>query len=126
MYAKVVGDKELKRKLKAMGESAPLATKDAVREGAEIIRQAAEDKAPRRTGELADTMTATPPQGDGQGIVVKVGPHRHSFYGHFQELGTGPGPAQPFLRPALDEKKDEAARKIGDVLGDRIERAGRG
>lgn len=37
---------------------------------------------------------------------------RDVFYGMFQELGTKFFPAQPFIRPAFDAKKDDIEKKI--------------
>ena len=37
-------------------------------------------------------------------------------YGPYQELGTGRMAAQPYLRPAYDEKRGEALKEIADVL----------
>lgn len=37
-------------------------------------------------------------------------------YGPYQELGTSRMAAQPYLRPAYDEKRGEALKEIADVL----------
>ena len=37
-------------------------------------------------------------------------------YGPYVELGTSKQRAQPYLRPALDEKKPEALKEVSDVL----------
>ena len=37
-------------------------------------------------------------------------------YGPYVELGTSRMRAQPYLRPALDEKKPEALKEVSDVL----------
>ena len=78
-------------------------------EAAEPIRTAAEALAPRRTGLLARSMETERRKARGRTeALVVVGPHRNAFYGTFQEFGLGPGPKQPFLRPAFDTKKDDA------------------
>ena len=37
-------------------------------------------------------------------------------YGPYVELGTSRQRAQPYLRPALDEKRSEALKEVSDVL----------
>ena len=37
-------------------------------------------------------------------------------YGPYVELGTSKQRAQPYLRPAYDEKRGEALREVADVL----------
>lgn len=84
----------------------------ALKAGAEPMRQAAADHAPRDEAagapHLADNIivaVATERQLEATGNetpFVEVGPRREFFYGFFQEFGHGPGPAQPFMRPAFD------------------------
>ena len=50
---------------------------------------------------------------------------RPSKYAHLVEFGTEHSPAEPFLRPALDEKGEEAIAKIGQVMGKGIAREAR-
>jgi len=76
--------------------------------------------APRRTGLLASTITATPPesaQGTGANhFKVRVGPL--VYYGPFQELGTDKMQAQPYLRPALGLLRAHLVRQMArDVIG---------
>lgn len=49
---------------------------------------------------------------DAQETVIAVGPSTRAFYGGLQEFGTANHPAQPFARPAFDEKADEALRRF--------------
>lgn len=58
----------------------------------------------------------------GREKAVKVSPAR---YAHLVEFGTEHSPAEPFLRPALDEKGDEAIARIGAAMGKGIEREAR-
>lgn len=53
------------------------------------------------------------------GSVQASAPH-----GHLVEFGTVNMPAEPYLRPAFDQGKEEAARAIADRLRKRIEKAG--
>ena len=45
------------------------------------------------------------------------------FYGMFHEFGTAKMPAHPILRPAFDNKKDQALDRIKERLAANIERA---
>lgn len=93
---------------------------DATEAGAEIIRQGAEDRAPRRSGQLAgDIQIETELTTDG--FVSKIGPSRRSFYGRFQEFGTPFMAARPFLRPALDEDGPRAQQAMAATLARGIE-----
>lgn len=80
------------------------------------IKRAAESKAPiRKTGKggtLRDSFTTEANVKPGN-IALFLGPGVQAFYGQMQELGTKNHPAQPFLRPAFDEQKNNAARLFG-------------
>lgn len=125
------------------------ASPDAALEGAEVIREEASRRAPRRTGSLADHIVKELDEEalERERVVVKVGPDRDHFYGLFVELGhaqvrvtgryrkggriyrvtenLGHVPPHPFLRPALDAKRQEAQQVIGRALWRAIERAAR-
>lgn len=45
-------------------------------------------------------------------------------YGPYVELGTSRMRAQPYLRPALDEKRQEALQEVSDVLSSNLVRGG--
>ncbi len=45
------------------------------------------------------------------------------YYGHLVEFGTHRSRAKPVMRPAWDQKKDEASATLHQVLGDGIEEA---
>ena len=55
--------------------------------------------------------------------TVAIGPSRKAFYGFFQEFGYGPGPAQPFARPAFDQQHQESLRIISAQLWAALESA---
>lgn len=68
------------------------------------IRATARSMAPRATGRLAESITATGPRGGplraGQSMEAEIGPT--VFYGHMVEGGTATQPPQPFMGPASD------------------------
>ncbi len=140
---KITGTKEIIGKLLQLAEKvASEHAKEAMRKGAEIIRDEASSRAPRRTGRLAKSIVIEERE-DG----FYVGPEKDVFYGLFVEYGTSghkikpklrkalasggiifgkdvqhPGIApSPFLRPALDEKKKAVMEAVRDELKRRLE-----
>lgn len=96
----------------------------AAQDGADVIRRAAEARAPRRTGFLASHITSEVERATPVMVTIRVGPHRDAFYGLFVEKGhalvrgsrkanrqvIGQVPPHPWLEPAFDESRAEAAR----------------
>ena len=95
----------------------------ALTEGAEPIRAEASRRAPVRTGKLRESIIVQVVDQTAEGAIAKIGPSQKAFYGRFVEVGTIHQKANPFLRPALDEKQDEALRLMSDVLAREIEKA---
>jgi len=76
--------------------------------GAEPIRKAMSEKAPRSSlpkAHMADNIIISDVK---EGDFVNVGPEKSFFYGSFQEFGTKHHPPHPFAEPSYHEKKDEA------------------
>jgi HK97 gp10 family phage protein len=81
----------------------------------------------RRRGELRDSIIATI-KTKKHGITAKVGPARNKgegkqspgAWGLMVEFGSIHGPAQPYLRPAFDETKDEAIERFTEVIRDSL------
>jgi len=89
----------------------------ALRVGAEPIRARAAELAPLgETGKLREEMMISVQQQVASSAVAKIGPARLEFYGQFSEFGDSRQSAHPFLRPALDEKQEEALRIVGEEL----------
>ncbi len=97
-----------------------------VKAGAEIIRQRAEELAPRDTGQLAESELVRVIGADSSAaeVVAKIGPSRASFYGMFQEFGTAFMVAQPFLQPALEQTQEEALKASAEIVGRGLEQIG--
>lgn len=139
------GFKELAAALRELPQRvAKNSLRAAVGAGAAVIRTEARIRAPRDTGEMAkdilikrerdtpggDTFTAR------YSVFVLSGKksrlkgkkrdvQRDSYYWKFVEFGTSKMPAQPFLRPAFETKKEEAVKAIGEKLDERIQAAAR-
>lgn len=94
--------------------------REALAEGAQVIADYAKSIAPRRPGmpDIADHIVvgrSTSTEGGEGGAAVVIGPERPYHYGLPLELGTYKMPAEPFMRPALDTKADEALAIIGEA-----------
>lgn len=90
--------------------------KEAAEAGAEVIRTEASRLAPRDTGLLAESQTDRPHRLQIGRSQIDIGPSKDAWYGRLLELGTKKMSAKPFLRPALDARKDEAIAAVRDVL----------
>lgn len=53
---------------------------------------------------------------------VQIGPTRRAFYGSFQEFGTEDHPAQPFMRPTLDQDGQGAIAVFASHMKEGIDR----
>jgi HK97 gp10 family phage protein len=93
--------------------------------GGEIIRREAASRVDRRTGALAGSMAVGEDAEFAEASAkprVFVGPREGmGRRGSWEELGTVKQAADPFLRPALDARGDEAMREVGQRLGKGIE-----
>jgi len=144
---KVDGDKELIKVMRSLSKDfQQQALVAAVSEGAKIIEAEAKARAPVATGGLRDNIIhevlLKKPKNVEVGVSWRVagGSSRNAaFYGVMVEKGTKPRanktwrkkplakpkstgtmPAQPFLGPAWDAKKDAPQRKIKNELSDMI------
>ena len=97
--------------------------------GAEPIREEAGMMAPRDEDagppHLADRIAIEVlPDEESNGVPsVIIGPTRKVFYGFFQEFGYGPGPAQPFMRPAFDQHVQDSLKIVQSHLWAALEKA---
>ena len=106
---------------------------DALFEGAKVIQEAAQSRAPvGKTKKLRASIYAAsftknnykktgktdrrikPKKGT---AVIAAG----AFYAGWVEYGTRKMHARPFLRPALDENKNEAMKKVADYLKTKLD-----
>lgn len=120
MNVEAKGFAELDRMLQQLPDDmARIYLVDAVRAGGELIAEEAARRAPRDTGDLAASITVkvnknVKSNGDPE---AQIGPSKkEQRVGRYQELGTSHNPAQPFLRPALDTRGQDAIEAMRDVL----------
>lgn len=134
---KIEGLEALRRQLRQLPEELQKkALGDAVAKGANLIRDEARVRAPFLTGMLKRSIRSTRSVRRGSEAAAFVGVRRltkktlrklgfkgDAFYWKFLEFGTSKQPAQPFLRPAFDSKKEKAVEVIKQVLADGIAKA---
>lgn len=97
----------------------------AARAGAKFIQRKAKEKAPvsadgshgRSKGFLKKSIKIKAEKSKTKGKkAYSIGIRGDAYYGVFQEYGSKKNPAKPFLRPALDENRDELTRIVlGEV-----------
>ncbi len=126
MTIRTKGMEEIKQRLNMMPrEVAGDHLREVVLEGAEVIRQEAEQNALKHkiTGTLAgDIHAEIAKESLGGRVIVHIGPGKKGWYGRLVEMGhaivkgsrkankkvIGHVPPHPWLRPALDVKRREA------------------
>jgi len=136
---KIEGMDELLKELEKMGAEAEVVMVEAALAGARVIAGIANVRAPGPHVEVEVLSRAN------NRAEVGIGPDRKHWYYLFSELGASPHPitttrrqalrffgdegdafapqvahpgmpAKPFLRPAMDENKDQAVAEVGDTF----------
>jgi HK97 gp10 family phage protein len=144
--SRLEGARELDRVLAQLPtELAKFKLEQATRAGANVIRRAAIDAAPRDTsgerseasqryGPLHTNIKTTKVKSIGgaksaasvgrgtRGAVEFVVHTSDAFWGLFLEYGTVKHSAQPWFRPAFERAAPEALDRIGDKLGKELEK----
>ena len=94
----------------------------AAKAGADPIVKSAKEKAPVDTGKLRDSLRSKFAYQSSRAVRVEVsskmkpqGKSWHS-YDYYQEFGTSFHPAQPFMRPAVDEQHKKAVEETRRVM----------
>ncbi|MEG8222419.1 HK97 gp10 family phage protein [Sphingomonas sp. HH69] len=130
---KLVGAEAIDRKLVAIRDAvSPDARRRSLLIGAEIVLEEAKRLVPALTGNLRDSLIISFSGGLNTASIsesrflttVYVGPSEgQGFYGHMVEFGTIHMAAHPFMRPALDNTREEVKRAIGHSLWADIKKA---
>jgi len=117
------GFKSLSRALDKLPDRlAAKVIRSATLSGAGIIRKEARNRVSVDDGVLKKSISSKIKEKTTTSVTYSVGPTNKAFYGTFLEFGTENIRPQPFLRPAFDEKKNEAAKKIEERIMKGIER----
>jgi len=128
--AKVVGDKVLRRRFRALDKNAQgVILVAAAAAGAGVIRDGARERAPRdpvSDEHGADHIEIEVSKRSKSRVRFDIGYDKtKAFHLKFQETGTKFHAAQPHLRPALDEDRDRAVDAVGKVIRLGVEAARR-
>lgn len=121
----VEGQRQIVRRLNVItDEVARTHLEAATLEGAEVIRKAIEDKAPKESGFLKSHILKEVDFKNTRRnkATINIGPHKDAFYALFVEFGhalvrgtrkvIGNVPPHPFMRPAFDESKRNVRQTI--------------
>lgn len=134
---KITGEKELRRRLNRLASAAQRKiVRPAVNVALTPVNKAAKAKAPVKTGTLKKSLGKRVKAYTRTGVVWGgIGPrsgfkwvddkgHAHNpvNYAQLVELGTQHSAAQPFLRPALDERKAEVLTTLNQKVNEGIQR----
>lgn len=116
------GFDEFLEQVRQMGKDVDQVTKEALQAGGDVLLDGMLRRVPRDTGNLADNLAVDGPFQDGNYVYVSVGVSTKADgetvrYATAQEYGWGPDhPAQPFVRPAMDEDMAKARAALREVF----------
>lgn len=122
--SKIRGAKELEQFLKEAGPKIAGRLGDkAVMAGMRVIARAAKRVVAVRTGELKKSIAVVrrkrPMKASQRVAMLGFKPHA-SRRAHLLEFGTAHSAPQPFVRPAIDEKSEDALRAMEKTLANGI------
>jgi len=113
----IQGTQKLRKQLEQLDQTMrkPLLER-MVKVGGELVREVAAQKAPvGETATLTDNIIVEVLDSSAYHATAGIGPHKNAFYGIFQEYGTASHKAQPFMRPAWDEKRLASVKVMAEV-----------
>jgi HK97 gp10 family phage protein len=119
---KFEGIENLQIKLKEKAAEIEKAMMEGANEAADIIKQSAESKAPRKLGNLVRSIDKNEVLNKDGRISVYVGIQKNEifsadgYYARMQEKGTSKMKAHPYLRPALDENRS----RINSIITEKV------
>lgn len=89
--------------------------------GARVFLEEIKLRAPRRSGNLADSVLITYDQEEsvsGKTATYVVTFNKKAWYARLLEYGTSKMAAMPFIRPSYEAKKAEAGRAVVDKISE--------
>lgn len=118
------GARELEDLLKALGPRIARKVGDrALRAAARPVLAEAKRLVHVQSGDLRRSLTVRTGRVTKESErAVYIGSAGFGWRAHFLEFGTSHSPAYPFLRPAMDTQARAAIDKMGQVLGDGIDK----
>lgn len=107
------GDKRLNKKLRSHADEVTIRSKVALRSGANKIINEAAGLVPVLSGNLKRSIHSEVEEKK-RSIVADIGTNVE--YSRPVEFGTKNRTAKPYMRPAFDNKADEAEKEVEEVL----------
>lgn len=106
--------------------------RQALRQGANIVRNSARSKAPKDTGRLAKAIKVRSKsrrflRATQEGVQLWIDPgksrsdQKGAFYGMWVEFGTSKMPARPFMRNALESESGAAIAEVVRVFRSKVD-----
>lgn len=115
----VLGAPEIEALLKSLPEKvAKRLMLNGLRAGGRVVAKGMRERVPKRTGNLAKSITVSSAAKvtKGKAHVVVGFKKPTSRRAHLTEFGTEHSQAKPFIRPALEEDGEKAIRQIGEIV----------
>lgn len=123
---KLRGFEALERALAKMGDENVLKIlRGSLRKGAKVVLADAKERAPEgKTGDLREGLKIKTVHlnKSKKNIIVEIANTKSTYYAKFLEFGTKHISARPFMRPALDNNKNEVLKITGQEINKRISR----
>ena len=94
---------------------------DGVQAGGETLSEEAARLAPKDTGRLASSIRPEKIKSNNEMAMVAVGPTGKVHHALLVEFGTKKMPAQPFLVPATEAKREDIINDITNAMRKAIE-----
>lgn len=115
------GFEEWLERVAQAGRDVDRVTDEALEEGGEVLLDGMLERVPRLTGNLARNLSVDGPHQDGNYHYILVGLNQGvdaetSRYGTVQEYGSANTPAQPYIRPTLDNDLSKARAAMRAVF----------
>ncbi len=101
-----------------MGAAASEILAQAAEAGGQVVLEDAKNHCPVDTGALKASLHIEKGKSKKPDIKqeVKILPGKKEYYGTFVELGTTRQATQPYLRPAVDENKEQIATAVNQEI----------
>lgn len=111
------GMEELLSKLEQIGtKTANSITKEALQKAGEFEASEMEKEAPKRTGDMAESIKVSNIKSKNGGKYVEISPDKEHFYYFFVEKGTKNMSANPFMARTFAKTKKEIQEIIKQAL----------
>jgi HK97 gp10 family phage protein len=117
LKAEVEGAEEVVKLLEEMGQKAGEVLAKAAEAGGRVALSEARRRCPVKTGRLRASLTLTQGRKTPARANVRIEHGKKEYYGKFVELGTRKQPARPFMRPAVDENKQQISEVVTEEIG---------